>query len=207
MARRTGQHLCVADNELYNMIDLNAGLLFPLLPLSQAPDAGPVKPSITVISDNEFLILSWTGTSTIGVFLTGEGDPVRGTLEWNAHPISIGARLWLGHTFDLSDAPTGFDDPYVMTLLPNHTVEVHHVDTQAITQVIPAPTSSSDAPTALISCVGGFFVPSMQRTEKLRMTSIKLVRSEAVSAAEKPREEPEPPIPREDIAVEEALEL
>lgn len=89
MAKRTGQHLCIADHENYNMIDLNAGLLFPLLPLSQAPDAEPAKPSITVVTDNEFLILSWNGTTTMGLFVTGEGDPVRGTLEWSAHPISV----------------------------------------------------------------------------------------------------------------------
>ena len=89
MAKRTGQHLCIADHENYNMIDLNAGLLFPLLPLSQAPDAEPAKPSITVITDNEFLILSWNGATSMGLFITGDGDPVRGTLEWSAHPISV----------------------------------------------------------------------------------------------------------------------
>ena len=71
------------------MIDLDQGLLYPILPLSQAPDSPPVKPSITVIGAHEFLILSWTGASTLGVFITGEGEPVRGTLEWSMHPISV----------------------------------------------------------------------------------------------------------------------
>lgn len=62
-----------------------------MLPLSQAIDPVPfiVKPSITVIGDNEFLILSWTGASTLGLFLTGEGDPVRGTLEWPSYPDAV----------------------------------------------------------------------------------------------------------------------
>lgn len=47
-----------------------------------------IKPHILVISPSEFLILSWTGGSTMGVFITGDGDPVRGTLQWPAHPLS-----------------------------------------------------------------------------------------------------------------------
>lgn len=90
MARRTGNYLCVADRENYNMIDLEAASLFPLIPLSQAPDASiRVKPSITVINHQEFLLLSWTGTTTMGLFITGNGDPVRGTLEWPSHPKSL----------------------------------------------------------------------------------------------------------------------
>ena len=89
-ARRTVNYLCVADREFYNMVDLVAASLFQLLPISQAPDPTVrVKPSITVISENEFLILSWTGASTLGVFITGDGDPVRGTLEWPSHPEAV----------------------------------------------------------------------------------------------------------------------
>ena len=82
------------------MIDLETASLFPMLPISQAPpeepgsgapQTPPVKPFILVISDTEFLLLSWTGASTLGLFITGEGEPVRGTLEWSQHPISIGA--------------------------------------------------------------------------------------------------------------------
>ena len=98
LARRSGRYLCVADHENYNMIDLETASLFPLLPISQAPSEQPiseapqapvVKPFIVVISDFEFLILSWTGASTLGLFITGEGDPVRGTLEWSSHPVSV----------------------------------------------------------------------------------------------------------------------
>jgi hypothetical protein len=35
------------------------------------------------------LILSWTGASTLGLFITGDGDPVRGTLEWPSHPEAV----------------------------------------------------------------------------------------------------------------------
>jgi len=91
LARRAGHALCIVDKTFYNMVDLRAMSIYQLLPLSQAP--GPtqfeVKPSITVISPNEFLLLSWTGTSTLGLFVTTDGEPVRGTLEWSSHPEAI----------------------------------------------------------------------------------------------------------------------
>ena len=72
------------------MIDLEHASMIPLLPISQASDTTiVVKPLITVISESEFLILSWTGASSLGVFITGDGDPVRGTLEWPSHPEAI----------------------------------------------------------------------------------------------------------------------
>ena len=88
-ARRTGQWLCLADKESYNVINLETATMIAVLPVSQAQDGLQIKPSITVISDNEFLIDSWTGASSLGLFITGEGEPVRGTLEWPAHPDSI----------------------------------------------------------------------------------------------------------------------
>lgn len=79
------------------MIDLELASLIPLTPLSQAEDKSVVvKPSITVINETEFLILSWTGTSTIGVFINSDGDPVRGTLQWPAHPQAVCMYYGLG---------------------------------------------------------------------------------------------------------------
>ncbi|XP_006463098.1 hypothetical protein AGABI2DRAFT_73334 [Agaricus bisporus var. bisporus H97] len=90
-ARRTGHHLCFADNEYYNMVDLDQASLFQLLPLRQILDPTPwkVEPIVTVIGENEFLITSWTGSSALGVFITGDGDPVRGTLEWAGYPKAV----------------------------------------------------------------------------------------------------------------------
>lgn len=91
LARRTGRALCIADKIHYNMVDLEAASLFPILPLSQAPDPTQftVRPFIIVVAPGEFLILSWTGASTLGLFITGDGDPVRGTLEWPNHPEAV----------------------------------------------------------------------------------------------------------------------
>lgn len=73
------------------MVDLEQASLYQLLPLIQAeePTSFEVKPLINVVGENEFLILSWTGSSALGVFITGDGDPVRGTLEWEMYPKAV----------------------------------------------------------------------------------------------------------------------
>ena len=81
------KYLCVADNEEHDRP--LRGLA--LLPSSQVPDV-TMKPTISVISENEFLILSWIGASPLGVFTSGDGDPVRGTLEWPSYPEPV--REW-----------------------------------------------------------------------------------------------------------------
>ncbi|TFY60727.1 hypothetical protein EVJ58_g4966 [Rhodofomes roseus] len=168
VARRTGKALCIADKEYYNVIDLELASMVPLLPLSQASDGQTIKPSITVISENEFLIVSWTGASSLGVFITGDGEPVRGTLEWPAHPETI-----------------SLDYPYMTTLLPNETIEIHSVETQAIVQVVPAPADGAQIPERkkLNSSANGFYVPSNQRSDKLRKTPVRLVRRRGTSEA------------------------
>jgi hypothetical protein len=97
-ARRSGNTLCFSDKENYNILQLSTATLLPVLPLSQAPPNDPtsqnVKPAILVTGDNEFLICSWTGTNSLGLFITGDGDPVRGTLEFSSHPESLCEYVW-----------------------------------------------------------------------------------------------------------------
>lgn len=75
------------------MVDLAAAASFGLLPIEQAPSEDPnrppVKPVIIVVGEDEFLILSSMGQTTMGVFVNGNGDPVRGTLEWPSFPHSV----------------------------------------------------------------------------------------------------------------------
>jgi len=89
--KRVGHVLCYADNDFYSMVDLDQASLFQLLPLRQSVEDTPfeIKPIIEIISENELLILSWTGASALGVFITGDGDPVRGTLEWTGYPKAV----------------------------------------------------------------------------------------------------------------------
>ncbi|KZP16915.1 hypothetical protein FIBSPDRAFT_747884 [Athelia psychrophila] len=181
LARRSGHSLCIADKTNYCMIDLEKASLIELFPLSQVPDSSVVvKPCITIINDWEFLINSWTGENTIGIFVNGNGDPVRGTMEWPAHPISV-----------------CLDYPYLTTLLPNSTVEIHLLEDQSIKQVVSAPpTSRPTSPPidgqprpilggriGLANSLSGFMVPSSERSDKMRKTSVPLQRGAPVAAA------------------------
>lgn len=89
LVRRFGQHLCIANAErVYCAVNAETGIMTPMMPCSQDPDT-VVRPSITVIGENEFLVVSWMGAGAVGVFMTGEADPVRGTLQWQQYPESI----------------------------------------------------------------------------------------------------------------------
>lgn len=92
MARRIGSSLCLADSNYYSLLNLETAEMFPILPLNQDGEAPnlPVEPFIIPTGDNDFLVVSWTGQNgSMGIFLTTSGDPVRGTLTWSQHPISI----------------------------------------------------------------------------------------------------------------------
>ena len=88
-------YLCVSlpHSSTYALIDLSDASLTEVLPVSQidASDLSFVpKPNIAVIpGEGEFLVTSYTGVSTMGVFLNGQGDPVRGTIEWPEHPSTL----------------------------------------------------------------------------------------------------------------------
>ncbi|KAF8882450.1 hypothetical protein BD779DRAFT_1543352 [Infundibulicybe gibba] len=164
LARRINNIMCIADDTNYNIVDLKEPSMFPILPISQAvdPPSFVVKPSITIINENEFLILSWTGTNTLGLFISDQGDPVRGTLEWPSYPKAL-----------------CLDYPHIATLLPNETVEVHNVETQTIVQVLPAPpTGQVESPQRLnlIASLNGYLVPSNQRTQKMAKVPVSLLR-------------------------------
>ena len=54
---------------------------------------------------------------------------------------------------------------------------MHNVETQAIAQVLPAPSdNATEQRRALVTSVGGFLVPSRARSEKLRPIQVKLLR-------------------------------
>jgi vacuolar protein sorting-associated protein 3 len=92
VARRIGQCLCIADRERYSLVYLDKVTATPILPISQTPSEPgmrPHRPKIAVVAEEDFLILSWTGAGTMGVFINVNGDPVRGTLQWPSHPLSI----------------------------------------------------------------------------------------------------------------------
>ncbi|EIW70778.1 hypothetical protein TREMEDRAFT_68217 [Tremella mesenterica DSM 1558] len=115
----TSTFLCAsipsADQSTYSIIDLSDASLTEVLPVSQLDpttlDFDP-NPNIVVIpGENEFLVTSFTGVSTMGVFLNGQGDPVRGTMEWPDHPLSL-----------------AIEANFIIALLKNGTIRVHRLD-------------------------------------------------------------------------------
>ncbi|GAA6055225.1 hypothetical protein JCM3770_000723 [Rhodotorula araucariae] len=148
---------CVADAENYSIVDLEAAEALPLLPISQAPHPDPLpapaaagggtatppplggpdprqRPAIACVAENEFLIASHTGSTTLGVFLNEVGEPCRGTLEWASNLRSL-----------------VIDSQYSIALLHNNTIEIHSIHTQEIVQVVTLPSSTSSAPPSPLS--------------------------------------------------------
>lgn len=58
------------------------------MPLSHTGVA-PVKPIITAIGADEFLIVSNLDDRGLAVFISGGGDPVRGTFEYPKYPAAV----------------------------------------------------------------------------------------------------------------------
>ncbi|WVF71576.1 hypothetical protein IAT40_006384 [Kwoniella sp. CBS 6097] len=128
-------YLCAAipsttpdQSPLYSLIDLSDASLTEVLPVTQIDQAVAefeVNPNVVVIpGENEFLVTSYTGSSTMGVFLNGQGDPVRGTMEWASHPLRIAV-----------------ESGFIIALLRDHTIIVHSLedlDKPAQTVELPA---------------------------------------------------------------------
>ena len=140
---------------------------------------------IQVVADEEFLILSWTGAGTMGVFINLNGDPVRGTLQWPSHPLSVCSSSLSPHGF-AADYVTALEYPYVTALLQDQTIVVHSVESQEVVQTVPAPPLPSPSETSLMALLGaerralamssnGFFVPSQRRSEKMNLEKINLL--------------------------------
>lgn len=82
--------LLIADKETYSIVHLKHASLQELLPVSQDIDRSrSYRPHISIVGDHEFLLCSWTGAGTMGLFVDDTGNPIRGTINWPSHPKSI----------------------------------------------------------------------------------------------------------------------
>ncbi|KAK8864291.1 hypothetical protein IAR55_001537 [Kwoniella newhampshirensis] len=160
-------YLCAAihspetDNTLYSIIDLSDASLTEVLPVTQIdPSVAEFVPNPNVVvipGESEFLVTSFTGSTTMGVFLNGQGDPVRGTMEWDAHPLSIAV-----------------ESGYIIALLRNNTVVIHSLaDLDKPAQTIALETSFPAI--ALSYSPYGVSVRDLLRDERMAMTSITLL--------------------------------
>lgn len=62
--------------------------MLPVMPHTHAGEA-PAKPIITAIGSDEFLVVSAVEDRGLAVFISGRGDPVRGTFEYSNYPVAV----------------------------------------------------------------------------------------------------------------------
>ncbi|GAA5867831.1 hypothetical protein JCM8547_003390 [Rhodosporidiobolus lusitaniae] len=190
---RSGR-LCIADSENYSIVDLEAAEALPFLPISQAPHPDPLpppssalipggatpppppggpdprhRPQIAYVPDGEFLSVSHTGDTSIGVFVNDQGDPCRGTLQWASNVRSL-----------------VIDGPHSFALLLNSTIEIHSLSTLEIVQVVSLSSLPSFQPRSLARAplsLGGLELGAATGRNKLEVVEVSLI----------PSSRPEPP--------------
>ncbi|KAF8985754.1 hypothetical protein BGZ46_002133, partial [Entomortierella lignicola] len=121
---RWDNFVCLADGHDFNLIDTRIGRMIPVLPVVQSATSGSnstvVRPVCIPIAGDEFLLASEPSSGkTIGIFCTGSGDPVRGTLQWTSYPRALAVEF-----------------PYVAALLRGNKIEVHSILDQTLVQTI-----------------------------------------------------------------------
>ncbi|KAJ1974953.1 hypothetical protein H4R34_004520 [Dimargaris verticillata] len=121
---------CLADDEMYQLVNLrHPKEALPLIPTPTTSPSAPnssAQPWIVAIQANEFLIVTTSGVdrSALGMFITGRGDAVRGTLHFTSYPRAV-----------------GYADPYIVTLARTNALEIYHIADQRLVQVIDLPPS------------------------------------------------------------------
>ncbi|GJJ69717.1 vacuolar protein sorting-associated protein 3 [Entomortierella parvispora] len=125
VATRWKHIVCVADANDFKLIDLRVGRMMPILPVVQSASTGSntqvLKPACIAIGENEFLLATAasSGQTAMGIFCSGSGEPVRGTLQWSSYPRSLGIEF-----------------PYVAALLRNNIIEIHNILDQKLIQTV-----------------------------------------------------------------------
>ena len=73
-----------------------------------------------------------------------------------------------------------YNDPYLVSLMPDQSLEVRDIETQSIKQVIPAPEPSSERPNGPRRGIAwnpqSHIVPSTQLMDVLQLVSVPLIR-------------------------------
>lgn len=128
---RHGRILCLADSQIYKLINLQQSSVTLLIPTPQVAVTSPTllgsgtqlvpRPLVTVVRKDEFLVVSGSAENqTIGIFVNANGDAIRGTLQWSSYPKSLCVEF-----------------PYVAALLRNQSIEIHNILDQQLLQTIP----------------------------------------------------------------------
>lgn len=82
------------------MVDIEEGTFLPCIPLISIQNSGTASPrqltmipSISVISEDEFLILQWSESDSLGIFIKGYGDLAGRMLDYKERVTSMGMFL------------------------------------------------------------------------------------------------------------------
>lgn len=83
--------------------------------------------------------------------------------------------------FNLAFSVTlAYDDPYLVALMPDQSLEIRDIETQAVRQVVPAPQPSSERPNeprrGLAWNPQSHIVPSTQLKDVLQLVPVPLIR-------------------------------
>ncbi|KZT37480.1 hypothetical protein SISSUDRAFT_1062828 [Sistotremastrum suecicum HHB10207 ss-3] len=169
LARRYGDFVCIGDTQLYRMVDLDAKLHFEIVQVSQSEDVSEKPtPSLAVLSKNEFLLVTWSGTASFGVSLMGTGDPSRNPIEYKHQLRSLAV-----------------DYPHIIAITANQTILVRSIDdpvedpdTFSYLQTFQ-PSPKLPLPVAILGTQGDFFVPYNHGALRLEQVSFSLPLSDA----------------------------
>lgn len=99
-AVRSGSLLCLADPKVYSILDLSSQDLTEMLPILQvdvnsddlASSSIIAEPIMAVIPGEQpiFVICTRGERHSMGVFVDGNGDPVKGIILWDEVVTSLG---------------------------------------------------------------------------------------------------------------------
>ncbi|KAI7897305.1 vacuolar sorting protein 39 domain 2-domain-containing protein [Mucor mucedo] len=125
---RHSKIICLADSQIYKLINLQQSFVTELIPTPQVSVTPTLllgsgtqpRPLVAVVKQDEFLLVSGNEEGQIGLFINGNGDPIRGTLQWSSYPKALCVEF-----------------PYVAALLRNNSIEIHNILDQTLLQTIP----------------------------------------------------------------------
>jgi hypothetical protein len=92
-------------------------------------------------------------------------------------PYASGCLRYFCLTFFTASA---YDDPYLVALMPDQSLEIRDIETQSVKQVVPAPEPSSEHPNGPRRGFSwnpqGHMVPSTQLKDVLQLVPVPLIR-------------------------------
>ncbi|KAK7206249.1 hypothetical protein BZA70DRAFT_266570 [Myxozyma melibiosi] len=112
----------VANEETYDLIDLNSIQKIPLFSICNNPGAATkLKPHVASVTSEEFFVTSGSAPDepAVGLVVNLDGDVSRGTIAWNGYPTVIAVEY-----------------PYIAAVIGNE-LQLHSLETQELLQTLP----------------------------------------------------------------------